>query len=159
MHEIAKLDLLHISGYWLLGGVELNGLTDQRSVCITVDLGNVSRVQACGGEFVRQTLMQLRPATVFANRAESDAAELLTHPHVAELYVITNGDAPTLLSTPTGSVLVPVPQLEHVVDTTGAGDAFAAGFLASSARGADAVQAVHIGHAAAREVIQRPGAS
>jgi sugar/nucleoside kinase (ribokinase family) len=45
-----------------------------------------------------------------------------------------------------------------VVDTTGAGDLFAAGFLAGHARGLDHVTSARLGTLAAAEVIQHIGA-
>ncbi len=48
--------------------------------------------------------------------------------------------------------------VEHLVDTTGAGDLFAAGFLAGHARGLDHAASARLGALAAAEVIQHIGA-
>ncbi|MDP4025691.1 adenosine kinase [Methylobacterium sp. NEAU 140] len=53
---------------------------------------------------------------------------------------------------------VPASPVRAVVDTTGAGDLFAAGFLAGHARGLDHVTSARIGALAAAEVIQHIGA-
>ena len=53
---------------------------------------------------------------------------------------------------------VPAYPVASVVDTTGAGDLFAAGFLAGLARGRDHVTAGRLGALAAAEVIQHMGA-
>jgi sugar/nucleoside kinase (ribokinase family) len=53
---------------------------------------------------------------------------------------------------------VPTPPVRDVVDSTGAGDAFAAGFLLAIVRGADPVDAVRAGQAAAACVIRGAGA-
>jgi len=53
---------------------------------------------------------------------------------------------------------VPAFPVERVVDTTGAGDLFAAGFLCGLARGADDRTCGRLGALAAAEVIQHLGA-
>jgi adenosine kinase len=53
---------------------------------------------------------------------------------------------------------VPAFPVERLVDTTGAGDLFAAGFLFGLARGKDHVTAARLGALAAAEVIQHLGA-
>jgi sugar/nucleoside kinase (ribokinase family) len=52
-----------------------------------------------------------------------------------------------------GWVEVPVPPVPAVHDTTGAGDAFAAGFLGSLVAGAAPVDAARAGHRAAAAAI------
>ena len=51
--------------------------------------------------------------------------------------------------------VAPVPGIR---DLTGAGDAFAAGFLAAALQGADAAAACLAGHASAASVLVNPGA-
>ena len=55
-------------------------------------------------------------------------------------------------------VNVPAAPVKEVVDTTGAGDLFAAGFLAAHARGASLERSLYTGAIAAGEVIQHFGA-
>jgi 2-dehydro-3-deoxygluconokinase len=52
----------------------------------------------------------------------------------------------------------PVTPVQGVIDTTGAGDSFNAGYLAARTRGATPVQAVQLGNRCAACVIQRRGA-
>jgi sugar/nucleoside kinase (ribokinase family) len=54
---------------------------------------------------------------------------------------------------------VPVPPAPPARDSTGAGDAFAAGFLAARMHGADPVDAAMAGHELARSVLFSPGAT
>jgi len=51
-----------------------------------------------------------------------------------------------------------VPRIVRAVDTTGAGDAFAGGFLLALARGDDPVRAAGAAHAAAARVVGGVGA-
>ena len=53
---------------------------------------------------------------------------------------------------------VPAEPIERLVDTTGAGDLFAAGFLAGQARGRNSKDSLKLGAIAAAEVIQHYGA-
>jgi sugar/nucleoside kinase (ribokinase family) len=53
---------------------------------------------------------------------------------------------------------VPARPIERLVDTTGAGDLFAAGFLAGLAKGKSLKESLTLGAIAAAEVIQHYGA-
>jgi 2-dehydro-3-deoxygluconokinase len=55
-------------------------------------------------------------------------------------------------------VTVPAPPVENVVDTTAAGDSFAAAYLAARLAGADPVTAARCGHCLAGVVVQYRGA-
>jgi len=72
--------------------------------------------------------------------------------------VVTRSEKGCLVIGPEGTEAVPAFPVERVVDTTGAGDLFAAGFLAGLARGADDRTCGRLGALAAAEVIQHLGA-
>jgi adenosine kinase len=72
--------------------------------------------------------------------------------------VVTRSEKGCLVLGPDGIEAVPAFPVDRVVDTTGAGDLFAAGFLAGLARGADDRTCGRLGALAAAEVIQHLGA-
>jgi sugar/nucleoside kinase (ribokinase family) len=103
---------------------------------------------------------------VFANEAElrslyqtSDFdAALAQLRNDAALGVVTRSENGCVVASKEGVVAVPAFPVEKVVDTTGAGDLFAAGFLFGLVRGAGYENAGKLGALAAAEVIQHIGA-
>jgi 2-dehydro-3-deoxygluconokinase len=78
----------------------------------------------------------------------------------AELTVIKQGPLPVIAVQHNGiSTEVAVTPVANIVDTTGAGDAFAAGFLPHYAKTKEIMNAVDHGHAVASRVLQSPGAT
>ncbi len=103
---------------------------------------------------------------VFANEAELhslyqtsdfDAAVAAVRAD-AVVAVVTRSEKGCLVVGDDGTEAVPAFPVERVVDTTGAGDLFAAGFLSGLARGADDRTCGRLGALAAAEVIQHLGA-
>jgi sugar/nucleoside kinase (ribokinase family) len=75
-----------------------------------------------------------------------------------DVAVVTRSEKGCLVLGPDGAEAVPAFAVDRVVDTTGAGDLFAAGFLCGLARGADDRTCGRLGALAAGEVIQHLGA-
>ncbi len=73
------------------------------------------------------------------------------------LAVITRGSSGCVIVTPDELVTVPAVQVDKVVDTTGAGDLFAAGFMYGYTHGADLAECGRLGSIAAAEVISHVG--
>jgi len=74
------------------------------------------------------------------------------------LGVVTRSENGCMIVTHDETLAVPASPIEKLVDTTGAGDLFAAGFLAGLVRGRDLRDAGRLGGIAAAEVIQHYGA-
>lgn len=74
-----------------------------------------------------------------------------------KLAVVTTGAAGCLVVTADDVVRVPAVDVEQVLDTTGAGDLFAAGFLYGYTRDLPLAECAHIGAIAAAEVISHVG--
>ncbi len=73
--------------------------------------------------------------------------------------VVKNSAAPAWVRAPgVDATIVPTEPVRNVVDTTAAGDSFAAGYLAERLAGATARDAAHFGNRLAAIVIQHPGA-
>jgi sugar/nucleoside kinase (ribokinase family) len=104
---------------------------------------------------------------LFANEAEiaelaglsgRDAAVAAIQDKV-KLLVVTCGADGAIAVERGRRVSVPIARIgAGIVDTTGAGDLFAAGFLAGQAKGCDLAEALRIGSIAAAEVISHFGA-
>ena len=76
----------------------------------------------------------------------------------ARRAVVTRSEKGCLIVQPEGTQAVPACPVERVVDSTGAGDLFAAGFLFGLARGAEHATAARLGALAAAEIIGHIGA-
>jgi sugar/nucleoside kinase (ribokinase family) len=135
----------------------------ERTVALT--LSDAFCVDRWRDEFLE--LMRSRTVDlIFANEAELrslyqtadfDAAMKALRADI-EVAVVTRSEKGCLVVGPDGIEAVPALPVERVVDTTGAGDLFAAGFLSGLARGADDRTCGRLGVLAAAEVIQHLGA-
>ena len=76
----------------------------------------------------------------------------------ARLAVVTRSEKGCVVVTKGNTIAVPAAPVEKVVDVTGAGDLFAAGFLVGLARGKSHEMAARLGALCAAEVIQHIGA-
>jgi sugar/nucleoside kinase (ribokinase family) len=103
---------------------------------------------------------------VFANEAElhslyqtSDFDTALRQlRNDTKLGIVTRSEKGCVVASKDGVTAVPAFPIEKLVDTTGAGDLFAAGFLFGLVRGASHQDAGRLGALAAAEVIQHIGA-
>ncbi|MCG5234448.1 adenosine kinase [Xanthobacter oligotrophicus] len=89
--------------------------------------------------------------------ADFDAAIVALRRDAKEA-VVTRSEKGASFVTSGAVVSVPAHPVEKVVDTTGAGDLFAAGFLAGYTRGLDPATALRLGALAAGEIIGQMGA-
>lgn len=103
---------------------------------------------------------------VFANESEitslyqvSDFATAATHAkNDIALAVLTRSERGSVILTKTDEVSIAVEAVEKVVDTTGAGDLYASGFLFGLARNLPLATAGALGSLAAAEIISHIGA-
>ena len=133
----------------------------QLAVTVSVDAASSALIDEIGPGAMRRWLVEHRPDVLFANEDEGALLDLIDHPiDGVGLTIVKRGPRPVLLVHGYGSrIEVDVPVVEDVRDTTGAGDAFAAGFLVARMRGLDDRRAATAGVALAAEVLGQPGAS
>jgi sugar/nucleoside kinase (ribokinase family) len=74
------------------------------------------------------------------------------------LAALTRGAAGSVVVAASGPVHIPAEPVEHVADTTGAGDLFAAGFLYGLTHGMDPESCARLGGLCAAEIISHVGA-
>ena len=129
---------------------------------ISVDASSTSVLRDYGIDRYSDLIASIAPDVFLCN---NDEAALLNidsaHPMPgAALTVIKRGALPVTAVTAAGVVNeVATPPVANIVDTTGAGDAFAAGFLPAYATSHDIAHAIEHGHALASRVLRSPGAT
>lgn len=152
----AGADRLHLSGYSLMRSpidrAALQATREARAVGarVSVDLSSWSALRAFGVAKFRDRLTIIAPDVVFGN--ERELAELGQDPP-CRVLVTKRGAQGCEVRWPGGDARFPAVPAE-VVDTTGAGDAFAAGFLL----GDSAEDAARRGLAAAAMCVAQVGA-
>jgi len=123
-------DWLHLSGYSLFASpideaaAKAAGAVKAQGGRLSVDLSSTSAIEAFGADRLHARLELLRPDVVFANEDEERA---LGGPAPAAVTVLKRGADGILLRDGGEEAIAAHPA--DVVDTTGAGDALAAGYL------------------------------
>lgn len=159
-------DYFYIEGYL----VQNHGLIDRAidtaraagcQVCLDLSSYNVVAAD-------RDFFASLLPRTdiVFANEDEAYAftgktagRALDALARICPTVVVKTGPGGAMARCGSEMAESPAPDVERVVDTTGAGDFFAAGFLYMHALGADLVECIDAGNLLGSHVIQTVGAS
>ena len=163
---------LHLSGYVLLhDGPRAAGLcaldhAQEAGMTISIDPASAAPLRACGVDRVLDWIAGA--GTLLPNRDEARvltgeddpeaAARALAARADASEVVVTLGAEGALWTDGREVVRVDAPHVERVVDTTGAGDAFAAGWLAARRSGADPSAALTAACALGARAVARPGA-
>jgi sugar/nucleoside kinase (ribokinase family) len=163
---------LHLSGYVLLhDGPRAAGLcaldhAQEAGMTISIDPASAAPLRACGVDRVLDWIAGAN--TLLPNRDEARvltgeddpeaAARALAARADASEVVVTLGAEGALWTDGRQVVRVDAPRVEAVVDTTGAGDAFAAGWLVARRRGADPRAALTAACALGARAVARAGA-
>ena len=129
---------------------------------ISIDASSTAVLRDFGVDRYAALIASIGPDVFLCN---SDEAELLNidsaHPIPgAELTVIKRGALPVTAVTAAGAVTeIATPPVANIVDTTGAGDAFAAGFLPTYSSTRKIADAITHGNSIAARVLRSPGAT
>lgn len=133
-----------------------------RGILVSIDASSTSVLSDFGVDAYRELIALLTPDVFICN---SDEAELLglspSNPiDGARLTIIKHGAHPTVAVTRDRiTTQLDVPTAIKPLDTTGAGDAFAAGFIGSMTASGDVAGALAAGHELAARVLNTPGAT
>ncbi|MGY1709055.1 carbohydrate kinase family protein [Geodermatophilus sp. SYSU D00758] len=157
--------VLHLDGYDLLRFPDALATAADRAhgagVPVSLDVAAATRIRAHGAEGYVGLVGRLRPDLLLCNAAEAGALGLVPDGDLPSsapaLVVVHAGAQPTVVRTRRGTWRVPVPGVP-VRDTTGCGDALAAGVLAGWRADHPVLDAVRSGHAAAAVVAGVVGA-
>ena len=169
--EIAASRIIYLEGYlWdpknaKEAFVKASQIAHESGREVALTLSDSFCVDRYRGEFL-DLMRNGTVDTVFANEAELhslyqtsdfDGALVQLRKDV-KLGIVTRSEKGCIVASGDGVVAVPAFPIETMVDTTGAGDLFAAGFLFGLVRGAGYENAGKLGALAAAEVIQHIGA-
>lgn len=160
---VAGLAALHVPFYSLASGeladtaTTLLGIATASGVRCSIDASSVSVMTGYGIERLAALLRSLALDVLLCNGDEGAALGRWLSPEALAVrtIVVKHGARPAvLLRAGRDALEIPAAPVRVVTDTTGAGDAFAAGFLVAGLRGADDEAAVRAGHTAAARLLE-----
>jgi sugar/nucleoside kinase (ribokinase family) len=154
------VDTLHVPFYSLATGpvaataATVIGWAHERSIAVSIDVSSTAIMAEVGIDEVVRRLAVAEPTVVFANADEAHALAI-DGPIVGALTVVKRGARPAVIHRRDRSVVdVDAIAVPGVNDTTGAGDAFAAGFLTAPGWLDDPLTACASGHRAASALLR-----
>jgi len=168
--EIAAAQVTYLEGYlWdppaaKEAFLKAAAIAHDKGRQVSLSLSDAFCVERHRGDFLE--LISGHVDILFANEDEINSLYQADEFDAALQAVRGHCDIVALTRGPKGSVvlagdevhIVDVDPVARLIDTTGAGDAYAAGFLFGLSQGDDLSRCAHIGNVAASEVIQHMGA-
>jgi sugar/nucleoside kinase (ribokinase family) len=165
---LADVSIVHVPTYSLAldplatTAVQYIRAARTASALISIDASSTSVLRDYGIDRYSDLIASIAPDVFLCNNDEAALLNINSANPMpgAALTVIKRGALPVTAVTATGAVTeVGTPPVANIVDTTGAGDAFAAGFLPAYATSHDIAHAIEHGHALASRVLRSPGAT
>jgi len=162
------INALHVPAYSLtvdpLATVAANAIGEAlaRGIFVSIDASSTSVLSDFGVSEFCELVAHLGPDVFMCNGDEAELLGLSPSKPIegARLTVIKDGAQPTVaISRDKTTTRLNVPPVTNILDTTGAGDAFAAGFIGSFVVTGDVKDALMAGHALAARVLRSPGAT
>lgn len=137
--------------------LDVSAAARARGIPISLDLSSTAAMRELGTAELTRILEVVAPDAVFANEDEAQLAadESITPGGV---YIVKRGADPVVVTMDGVAREIVVERVDDVIDSTGAGDAFAAGYLIAAIGGVEPADAVVAGAELAREALRRPGA-
>jgi sugar/nucleoside kinase (ribokinase family) len=165
---MANVGILHVPSYSLvtepLASTSLLYIKAAQSLgaVISIDASSTSVLEHFGVARYKSLIQSIQPQVFLCNEDEAGLLGVGATEGMpgAALTVIKRGAHSTLaISQNNERSEVTVAPVANIVDTTGAGDAFAAGFLPTFVASNDVEVAIARGHAVAARVLRSPGAT
>jgi len=165
---MANVGILHVPSYSLvtepLASTSLLYIKAAQSLgaVISIDASSTSVLEHFGVARYKSLIQSIQPQVFLCNEDEAGLLGVGATQGMpgAALTVIKRGAHSTLaISQNNERSEVTVAPVANIVDTTGAGDAFAAGFLPTFVASNDVEVAIARGHAVAARVLRSPGAT
>lgn len=161
------LDTLHIPYYSLVSeplattSATLARWAADRGIRVSIDTSSAAVLHHVGPAHALSHIRAMNPSVVLANELEAATLGPMMHPdHLGGALVIIKQGAEPAIVMESGHPPreVPAEVVTDVHDTTGAGDAFAAGLLLALAYGGDPVSATRRAHEVAADAVRRASA-
>ena len=148
---------LHAPAYSLIGEplasttISLFREATQAGIATSLDASSVGALQDWGPDESRRRLESSGATHLFANEEETDYLGLIERPLPNATLVVKRGAGIAEVRDSDGRIVAAASAstIEGPIDTTGAGDAFAGGFIVARARGGSWDDALAAGHRAA----------
>ena len=159
------LAALHVPAYAFtnepLASVAVAALLEARSsgMATSIDASAVPVIESIGVGAFRALVDRVKPTVVFCNGDEADALGVDSRLSGSTLTVVKHGRDPAVIHGDDAvPVEVPAKVVAPIVDTTGAGDAFAAAFMTGLAKSRSREECASLGHALAARALLSTGA-